>query len=571
MGSPASRLEVHVGQLTDKGRKESNEDAVGIRLPPSPMRERKGLALAVADGVSGAEGGREAAELAVQGFLSDYYTTPDSWSIKTSADKVLQSINRWLHGRGQHYSEAHRGYLSTLTTLVLKDCQAHIFHVGDTRIYRLREGLLERLTQDHVVRLGNQDQLTRALGLDWRIDLDYRQADLKVGDTLCCCSDGLYRFIPLPALTRTLADLTLTPEQRCQRLHELALENGSDDNISVQIADIVSLPSLNQDDQRLMLNELPFPPALVEGQILDGYRIIQELSASSRSQLYLVRDTGTDQLLVMKTPAERYNNDAPYIEHFIMEEWLGLCIDSPHVIQTLSPSHERRYLYTLNEYLEGITLREWASQNPLPAVQHIAPLIQQVIAGLRALHRREILHQDLKSDNVLLLKDKSLKIIDLGSARSGSQGEATEDTPPGTRECSAPEYRVGGAIGARSDQFSLALMIYELLTGRHPFGTDAYTRAETPRDFSRLSYTPAFQYNPHVPIWYDAALRKALSLTPDHRYDSLSELQNDLQRPNPQLDTRRQPLLERHPVRVWQAVAMVSLLTNLLLLAWIFH
>jgi serine/threonine protein phosphatase PrpC len=168
-------LGLSVGQHSVAGCKAQNEDAIGIRIPNGKLLASKGAAAVIADGVSAAEAGREASETCVSNFLSDYFSTPDVWTVKKSAQQVLTALNRWLYGRGQGYGDNQKGYVTTMSTLVFKSHTAHMFHIGDSRIYRLRDGELEQLTKDHATPISDhQTYLTRAVGLDVRLDVDYR-------------------------------------------------------------------------------------------------------------------------------------------------------------------------------------------------------------------------------------------------------------------------------------------------------------------------------------------------------------------------------------------------------------
>src|SRR5690606_40732231 len=108
-------------------------------------------AIALADGISSSEVGHIASEAAVASFLSDYYCTSEAWSVKKSVQCVLTAANSWLYAQtrqSQYRYDQDKGYVCTLSTLVLKGTQAHLFHVGDARVYRLRDTTLEPLTQD---------------------------------------------------------------------------------------------------------------------------------------------------------------------------------------------------------------------------------------------------------------------------------------------------------------------------------------------------------------------------------------------------------------------------------------
>ena len=170
-------LQVAVGQYSDKGRKELNQDFHGVCIPREPQLSAKGIAVALADGISSSQVSQEAAQSAVTGFMEDYYCTADAWSVKKSSEHVLTAVNSWLHSQTQHSQHRYdreRGYVCTFSALVIKSTTAHLFHVGDARIYRLRGEQFEQLTEDHRVWISSQQSyLARALGMDRKVEIDY--------------------------------------------------------------------------------------------------------------------------------------------------------------------------------------------------------------------------------------------------------------------------------------------------------------------------------------------------------------------------------------------------------------
>src|SRR6186713_1806220 len=150
----ARELRISIGQHSDRGRKKSNQDFHGAMIPAAPLLGIKGIAVALADGISSSPVSREAAESAVKGFLTDYYCTSETWSVKTSAQRVIAATNSWLHAqtrRSQHSYDKDKGYVCTLSAMIIKSSAAHIFHVGDSRICRVVGSTLEQLTDDHRV------------------------------------------------------------------------------------------------------------------------------------------------------------------------------------------------------------------------------------------------------------------------------------------------------------------------------------------------------------------------------------------------------------------------------------
>ncbi len=549
------------GQATDAGRKEHNEDCIGIRIPDEPLLTTKGVVAIIADGVSSAEAGKLASETSVIGFLTDYFSTPESWTVKTAAHKVLIALNRWLWGQGHRFQEARKGYVTTLSVLILKSRTAHIFHVGDTRIYRLRERM-EQLTTDHVTYVNEDTKyLSRALGLERWPEVDYLATDVREGDIFFLCTDGVHDFLQDRWIAGQLRGMGESPDACCRDIIAEALRAGSDDNLSCQAIRVEAVDAEDEEAVHRRLTELPFPPALDKGMVLDGYRILKEIHASNRSQVYLVEDTASSQRLVMKTPSVNFDDDPAYIERFIMEEWIGRRIDSPYVARVVEPRQLRSCLYYLTEYVPGITLAEWIRQNPRPDIREVIIIIEHIARGLLKFHRRETVHQDLKPKNVVLDGNGVPKIVDFGSCHVG--GIAEIDSPIerdlilGTRSYSAPEQMWGQGADTRADLFSLGVICYEMLTGKPPYA-GGLDRVTSPADLEQLAWVPASEHNPLVPLWMDAALRKALALRREQRYADFSEFIYDLRHPNPGLQrASAAPLAERDPLLVWKCLVAV--------------
>ena len=566
-------LRVRYGQATTAGLKAQNEDCLGIQIPQCDLLATKGMAVVVADGVSAAEAGKEASEFCVKSFINDYFSTPETWEVKTAAHRVLVSLNRWLFSKGQSLADERRGYVAAMSAVIIKARSAYLFHVGDTRVYRYRDGDLEPLTQDHHTWVSAKTcYLSRAMGMALNLDVDYRKTSVEPGDVLFLSTDGVHEHVHNSDISAALADSQTDADALCQQLVDLALANGSQDNLSCQILRIEHLPAASSTDVYDELSRLPFPPELRVGMSLDGYRVEAVLHESARSQLYLVTDIATGERMTMKTPSINFNDDAAYIERFIMEEWIGRRISNTHIVQALEKPRPPQCLYYLMEHVEGQTLQQWMLDNPTPEIGVVVNIVQQIVDGLRTLHRRETLHQDLKPDNIMIQTDGVVKIIDLGSAWVAGIHETNvpfERTAKlGTMKYSAPEYKLGRRPSTRSDQFALALIAYQLFTGGQgsAYGKQ-FTDATTLRALSALHYIPAAQLNPLVPSWVDGALKKALSINPEMRYEVLSEFVADLKKPNAQfLEHGHVPLIQQDPLRFWKCLATLLAATVVVLL-----
>lgn len=563
-----SSLQVKFAQRSEAGRKPENQDTVGARIPDGNVLTSKGIAIAIADGVSSSMAAREASQTAITGFLSDYYATPDTWRTAQSAMRVIQALNSSLFGRSQNsiYGE---GYLSTFSALILKGSTAFIFHVGDTRIYRLRGNDLELITRDHNQRIDRHTtHLTRAIGADPFLEVDMHSCELEVGDVFILSCDGIHEFIPAIEYKNLIKNNTQDLDALVNGAIEQALAYNSNDNISIQAVRIEQMGSATQSEAVQVLSRLPFPPLLSPGQILDGLRVKKVMHESNRSQVYLVEDE-KNTLLVMKTPSVIFQDDTAYIERFVMESWIGARIQSPQVARVIPAPETRSCLYYLTEYIPGPTLTQLLKERGKLSILDAVELIEHLIRGIRALHRKETLHQDLKPDNIVI-SAKGPMIVDFGSCWVAGVEEIvapfTRDNILGTVDYSAPEYRYGSKPGPASDQFSLAVLLYEMLTGKLPYGVN-YAKAMDLNSFQKLKYISAMQHNPLVPYWLDKALEKALSIYPNARYEALSEWLQDLKRPNPNwLTQRQQPLIERYPNVVWKVFAASGWLCTLIIL-----
>lgn len=564
-------LLLSVGQLSSAGIKPVNEDAIGIRIPEGDLLTTKGAVAVIADGVSAAEAGRESSEASVSNFLSDYFSTPESWSVKKSAQQVLTALNRWLYGQGQGYADSRRGYVTTFSAIIIKSHTVHILHAGDSRVYRLRAGELEQLSRDHSAVISeNRTYLTRALGMDVKLDVDYRQLPVEEGDVYLLSTDGLHDVLPQAELKARMLTLGSDLEVACDEFCQRALEQGSTDNISCQLLRIEALPPLAMDEVVGRMTQLSFPPFLEAGMKLDGYRVKRELHASNRSQVYLVEDEASGKLYCMKTPSVNFDDDPAYIERFVMESWIGSRISSPYVVKVYEAVRNRSCLYYLTEYVDGMSLTQWMRENPKPPIEEVVYLVDQIAKGLRAFHRRETLHSDIKPDNVMIDSQGRVKIIDFGACHVAGIAEIAtpfqRDIALGTASYSAPEYSLGKLPNYRADLFSLAVICYEMLTGALPF-EGKLENCKSQGDFLNTRYIPSYQLNPLVPVWIDGALRKGLRFYEERRHQEVSEFVYELQNPNPRyLEHGKRPLMERDPLLFWKVLAGGLALSQLIML-----
>ena len=567
-------LRISVGQHSDKGRKEVNQDFHGVMAPREPLLASKGVAIALADGIGSSEVSQIASEFAVMGLLDDYYCTSESWSVRKSVERVLTATNSWLHARtqqSQYRYDKDKGYVCALSALVIKSTTAHVFHVGDTRVYRLQGGTLEQLTHDHRVRISEaQSYLSRAVGFKPHIDIDYLAVQVEQGDVFLLATDGVYEHVDSAFIVDTVQRGRADLDAAARTLVEEAFQRGSTDNLTVQVVVVEELPRQDARELHQQLAGLPCPPILQARDTIDGYRIVRELHASSRSHIYLAVDGGSGAQVVIKTPSIDLQGDPEYLERFLMEEWVARRLDSAHVLKPCAQTRKRNHLYVATEFIEGQTLSQWMIDNPKPDLEAVRRIVEQIARGLQAFHRLEMLHQDLRPENIMIDSTGTVKIIDFGATRVAGIMEMAPPTSrgniPGTAQFTAPEYFLGDEGTPRSDLFSLAVIAYQMLSGRLPYGT-AVASARTLSAQRKLQYRSVLHEEREIPAWIDGVLRKALQPEPLKRYEALSEFVHDLRHPNQAfLSKTRPPLAERHPVRFWKGVSAVLAAMVLLLL-----
>ncbi|MEY4564054.1 MAG: hypothetical protein RLZZ618_3331 [Pseudomonadota bacterium] len=567
-------LSVTLGQHSRAGDKPVNQDFHGALLPAGSLLHSKGIVVALADGIGSSAVSQEASAAAVRSFLDDYYATSDAWSVRRSAQRVLGASNAWLHAqtmRSHARFDKDRGHVCTFSGLILKGRDIHLVHVGDSRIYRVHAQALEQLTEDHRIHVSSVESwLGRALGAGPNVEIDYSCLPAEVGEVYLLATDGAYGHLDAAAVQVALAAHPDNFDEAAEALVSTAQSRGATDDMTVQLLRIDSLPQANPQPLQSQREGLALPPQLTPRASFEGYTIVRELHASSRSHVHLAVDEHTGQQVVLKTPSMDLREFPDYLDSLLLEEWVASRLNSPHVLRPALNDRARQHVFVAMEFVEGQTLAQWMTDHPRPDLAAVRNIVEQVAKGLQAFHGKEMLHQDLRPHNVMIDRTGTVKLIDFGSTHVAGLTEGTPaarpDTIVGTLQYTAPEYFVGQGGSARSDLFSLAVLTYEMLTGQLPYGLQI-TQVRTPADLKRLRYVPVRHLRPEMPEWLDAVLHKALQPDPFKRQEALSELMHDLESPGAQFQGKRAPpLLERNPVVFWQVTAFVSALAALVLL-----
>ncbi|MES2819957.1 MAG: bifunctional protein-serine/threonine kinase/phosphatase [Pseudomonadota bacterium] len=548
-------LHLRFGEATATGPREENQDALRIVTPAPALAASKGYLFALADGVSQCADGGMAARATLQALALDYYATPETWAVAQSLDRLLSAQNRWLQANG-----GGQPLLTTLTALVIRGRRFTLAHVGDCRAYRWQRGALERLSEEHVwEQPGMQHVLTRALGLDQHLVVDYLEGELQEGDGFLLVCDGIWSVLGDAGIQRILLDED-DPSAAAQALVRAAHLAGSQDNASALLVRIDSLPQGVLADTLAQLAQWPLPPRLREGQAFEGWRVERLLAESRQSLVYRVRDAQDRRWLLKTLPASR--QDEPQAgPALLLEEWFLRRVAGRHFPEA-HPLPQRQHLYYVQREHAGQTLEEHRRLSGPLGLPEWLDLAPRLLKAVGLLHRRNILHRDIKPDNLLWGDDGELRMLDFGLAYCPGLSRDEAHTLPGTPSYIAPEAFAGAAPDPRQDLYAAGVTLYYLLTGHYPYGEiEAF---QHPRFGSVVAPS---RYRPDLPSWLDDSLKRAVAADPAQRYETAEEWLLVLEQGERQaLSVRPRPLLEREPLKVWRTLALLSLLANLVLL-----
>lgn len=566
---------ISIGQYTTAGRKKRNQDACGFICQDQYKTDLKGSIAAIADGVSTSQVSQEASQLAINQLLKHYSKTPPSWSVERSVRQVLGLINQKLFVRNDYdrfQGQLDQAYICTLSGLVLLANQAYVFHIGDSRIYRIRNQVFEQLTTDHTVMVSGKNYLAEALGFKAKLTLDFCQYQLQPGDLYILATDGFFNYVDadnLIAIDDNKEPLGII----AQRLVSKALAAGSDDNITIQLIRVNTLVS-TQHNRLDDMAPLAIKSCLRVGESIDKFKVVEVVHQGCRSHVYKVVSPSNEKL-ILKMPNFEMATNQVFIDRLLMEEWMASLVSSQHVIKPPRTNYIKSAVYSLASYIDGITLAVWLEQNPNRTWQQISAIIEQVAKGLLALHRKKMLHQDIRLENIMIDASGLVKIIDLGSvyiegiesAYYNTRFESMQSDQMFLGEVAfmAPEILLGHASSVQSDLFSLAAVTYYLITEELPYGTKL-AQLKSLRAQKRCAFRPIDLEKTTIPFWLNTTLAKALDVQPEKRYDTLSAFLFDLATPNQHLLNQQKPIMQRNPVRFWQSVSALFVIVGLILL-----
>ena len=549
-------VQAHVGVATRTGRRKANEDYAYAR--PSTGRGVAEVIAVIADGMGGGPGGRLAAETTARGFFEAYESLPATLGVDRAAARALTAMNRWVYAQGQQDPQL-KNMATTFSALIVRGRQAHVIHVGDTRVYRLRDTQLTRITRDHVHEHPDlKHVLHRAVGLEENVRADYAVNELRAHDRYLLVSDGVHGVLDDARLAAALAERE-SPSVSAERVVEAALAAGSQDNVTAVVVDVVAVPAADRLTLEHDLAALPILELPNVGDTIDGFQLLAQISDGRYSRLFRADDTRERREVTLKFPHPRVADDDEYRRAFLREAWVAGQVQSPYVADVVElPPGRRTRLYSVMPYYDGELLETRLKRAPVSLAEGVDIGIK-LAKAVYTLNRARIIHRDIKPENVML-RDGGLKLLDLGVARlPGLDGDDVVAVP-GTPSYMAPELYTGARGDERSDVYALGVTLYRVFSaGHYPYGEiEPFMR---PR-FTRR--TPLARHRPDLPAWLDDVLAKAAAVEADQRYADAMELafalENGMAR-GAQVVARRLSLYERNPLRFWQVVAALLALT----------
>ncbi|HEX4199610.1 MAG TPA: protein kinase [Caulobacteraceae bacterium] len=550
---PAGDLRIAIGLASRTGRRPDNQDFVLAHEPTSTERVTHGAVAALADGVGGAKGGRIAAELACRTFIDAYYGLPATLGVAAAAERALSSFNSWLHAMGAADPRM-AGAATTFSAVVLRGRYGHLLHVGDSRIWHLRDGVLDQLSTDHNLRQPEHGHiLYRAVGLEPTVRLDYAVRALEPHDRLLLTSDGVHGVVSEAAI-EDLVGRRGPPELDATAIVEAALASGSPDNVSAVVIDIIALPDPDHDGLAALAVGLPLLPPPSVGAGIDGFRIERQLAVGELSRSFVARGGATgDERFVIKFPRPDRLGEHAAREMFVRELLIAARVESPYVAEIIQRAPETQsQVYTVAPFYEGRTLEAELRRGPMAFAAGLG-VAAKLARGVIALHRLGVIHRDIKPENVLVDDRGGLRLLDLGAARIPNIDDPLGAEMPGSQGYLAPELYKGDRGTEASDQFALGVTLYRIFTNRFPFSDlQAFNRPgfDSPADPLAL--------RGDMPAWLAHALRRSVQVRPEDRFEDVTELLHTLETGGAKA-TPKPPgpsLTERNPVLLWQLIAL---------------
>ena len=529
--------------------REHNEDSIGHDQPSDAKGRRdRGVAVVIADGVGGENGGEIASKLACEAAIHEFQNARPNTLPGTLLFQMFNAANQAVYdGRMKDHSRM----ATTLSISLLRNDELNVGHVGDCRVYLIQQGRIRRVTNDHSyagvqVKLGLitveeakgselRCVLTRSVGQDPIVRADYHTLGVHRGDYVIHSCDGLYCFVTEQEIFDAVTKLPA--EQACREMIALAERRGADDNLTMQVAEIKDVERMSYYRGLPIYQKVPelsMGQDIQPGQLLDErYAINDTIARSGMATIYKGTDTKTGRDVALKVPFMHLESDPNFYSRFKREQEIGTKLNHPYIMQVEPDDGNRSRPYMVMEYLDGQTLGHlMRSVRPMPSPDALR-IASRICEGLHYMHEHDVVHRDLKPDNVMICNDGSIRIMDFGIAKvEGSRRLTFGAFQPamGTPDYMAPEQVKGKRGDPRTDVYSLGAILYEMLTGTVPY------EGNTPLLImnARLTGDPGAprKFNPEITPQVEEIILHAMARDPADRYANAAAMKHDLDHPD---------------------------------------
>ena len=510
-----------------------------------------GAVVVLCDGVGGQDRGEIASRTACDEAVRTFATTRPNTPPSQALFQMFNAANLAVYDANIH-NRAKGKMATTMTASLFRHNEVTIGHVGDCRAYVVQQGRIRRITNDHSyagvqLKLGlvtvseamgspMRSVLTRSIGQEPTVRVDYHTVPVARGDIIIQCCDGLWTQVTDGEIQNIV--MKLAPDAACRELVQLAERRGADDNLSVQVVQVQAVERLSYYRGIPIFQEVK--PAIMGSelevdQVLDGrYRITDIISKSGMASIYKAIDEKDQSVVALKVPFMQFESDPGFYSRFQREAAIGKALNHPYILRMMDDEDQKKSRpYIVMEYLEGQTLGHLMhSIRPMP-VPDALKICSRICEALHYMHEHDVVHRDLKPDNVMICNDGSIRIMDFGIAKFEGQRRLTFGgfTPAmGTPDYMAPEQVKGKRGDARTDVYSMGAILYEMVTGTVPFeGANPFIIMN-----SRLSGDPVSprSRNPEISPQVEEIVLHAMARNPADRYASALELKHDLDHPD---------------------------------------
>ncbi len=264
------------------------------------------------------------------------------------------------------------------------------------------------------------------------------------------------------------------------------------------------------------------------GLVFDNrYRIERVIGIGGMAIVFKATDLLMRRVVAVKILKDEISEDQQSVKRFENESRAVSMLSHQNIVNVYDVSTRENIKYIVMEFVEGITLKNYMQHREVLNLREIISYTTQILRALDHAHKKGIIHRDIKPQNIMLLKNGVIKVMDFGIAKLPNAETITmTDKAIGTVYYISPEQVTGGEIDARSDLYSLGVMMYEMATGSLPF------TAETPVSVALMQVndepTPPREVNPHIPIGLEQIILRAMKKSPDERYQSAEEMLEQL-------------------------------------------